>query len=340
MIFYHKSSTINNMPRHENDIPESDIISIATFAVPKFPENSAIIVKRKGYKTEQISGAEIVAAINAFADTDNNGKNRIISPALERQVKEDLSILFASVDAKKASYTPKIQIPGLAPSAPDVKVADVLVRDVQGIRSRVAQEVMKSLDALEINIDGKKVLDVGTRTGENAKLMRERGADVYAVEPDTSSLNQAIKLGNIEQEKAFPVLLQDMPEEHKGTFDVATCFLWNIPFAERENFTRSLAQAIKPTGQVIIGASDDVYVDRSSDINVEGLLRRHFHSVKRVETNGTNKCLFSCSDPREVAVEAHSAVARFALSGDGSGHFRGGNRTAPKPRDGGWAENS
>lgn len=43
-----------------------------------------------------------------------------------------------------------------------------------------------------------------------------------------------------------------MPEELKGTFEVAVVFNYLIPIWERENFAQQLAEILTPDGEIIL----------------------------------------------------------------------------------------
>lgn len=126
-------------------------------------------------------------------------------------------------------------------------------------KQRIAEENARSLQALKIDLKGKRVLDIGFGLGYNANIMRELGAEVYGVEPDKEAYDYAIQNGLIDEQRAFNTTLQDMPEELFGTFDLSTIFLYNIPLSERENVMKALSQSIKPTGTTVIGLHDDIY---------------------------------------------------------------------------------
>jgi hypothetical protein len=137
------------MPRYKNDLPESDIIFIATFPVPKLPEYSAAIIHYTDHRIEHLKGAEIVAAMEIFADKENNGKNCRISIALQEMIKADLSTLFAMVDPNHVTYQPKIKIKKIKANVWNAKIITVLVDSTDNVKNRISQGTQKLLDGLK-----------------------------------------------------------------------------------------------------------------------------------------------------------------------------------------------
>ena len=81
-------------------------------------------------------------------------------------------------------------------------------------------------------------------------------------------------------------------------FDIATVFLWNIPFKEREAFVSCLKDIIHPEGLVIIGYGEREY-DEDHVINVPELMKTAFGSVEKTVFNGSiNRYILECSGPK------------------------------------------
>jgi SAM-dependent methyltransferase len=156
-------------------------------------------------------------------------------------------------------------------------------------RQQSALEIASFLSRRGIPLVGKKILDIGTRTGENAKIMSDSGAEVVVVEPDKESLSRAIELRNVDPERSFPVLLQELPSQYQGSFDIATVFLFNVPWLERAAFAEALLKAVKPGGKIIVSVADPAYKDGGS-ADVGKYLRQYFGAVDRI-TQGSN-CFF------------------------------------------------
>jgi|GEM_PF-3928298 len=106
------------------------------------------------------------------------------------------------------------------------------------LKKTFAQEVLGAFNVFP----GEKVLDIGTRTGENAYALSQSGADVYSVEPDRSALEYAVKKGYVDKDKAFPITLQDLPPEHQGTFDKVSVFFMEYKSCRKRGVRRSFNQ--------------------------------------------------------------------------------------------------
>lgn len=175
--------------------------------------------------------------------------------------------------------------------------------DIYEIKRRIAEENARSLQALGIDLKGKRVLDIGFGLGYNASIMTELGAEVYGVEPDRETFDYAVQKGLIDEERAFNTTLQDMPEELFGTFDLSAIFLYNIPFLERENFMKALSRSIKPIGTTVIGLHDEIFMRGDRYLEpVSTSLRRYFNSVvcKTANANIGNRMFIKGEEPRTI----------------------------------------
>ncbi len=100
--------------------------------------------------------------------------------------------------------------------------------------------------------------------------------------------HQLIKLTLQEYQSTFP----------DQKFDLATVFLWNISFDERESFAEALAAIIKPGGCIIIGYADNQY--HRGQASVPELMVRTFHQIEFFfHGPGHNEYLLKCSEPRK-----------------------------------------
>lgn len=161
--------------------------------------------------------------------------------------------------------------------------------DIKRIKNKFARENIDFFDLLGINLNGKKVLDVGFGLGYNSKAMRDRGANVYGVEPRDEDYKYAISNGLIDKRKAFNCSLQDIPEDLLGSFDIATVFLYNISIQEREDFSKMLAKAVKADGLVIIGMHDSIYITGDKYIEpVYSSIYKCFDSVYLIKGKNDN----------------------------------------------------
>ncbi|KAK0739023.1 hypothetical protein B0T21DRAFT_409412 [Apiosordaria backusii] len=123
-----------------------------------------------------------------------------------------------------------------------------------------ALEVIQQFQTIPLHLSGASVLDVGFGYGFNAAAMRKEGAEVKGVEPDQTSYKSALANNNIDDKHAICAKLQDMPTHFANHVDVATLLLWNISRSEYDDVLRCLASAIGPSGSVVIGIYDDVYI--------------------------------------------------------------------------------
>jgi SAM-dependent methyltransferase len=156
------------------------------------------------------------------------------------------------------------------------------------------------LGVLDRNVAGGKILDVGFGVGDDASEMRSHGAIVYGVEPHKASYEQAINQGNIDADKAYNCKIQDLPEEHRGTFDVVTLLKYNIYNSERDMVMQALNKAVAPNGSVIIGAYDLNYVKNTDTNAIEPLAKKYFSNVTtRYNPAGHNTYIYNLSGPRE-----------------------------------------
>lgn len=105
---------------------------------------------------------------------------------------------------------------------------------------------------------GRVVADVGTRDGRFVPLFRELGAsEVYGIDPDEKALQEAIDKGVLDKQHALPHKLQDLPEEVRGVFEIATIFNFSIPLSEQADFFEQLYDNLPENGQVVMTVAED-----------------------------------------------------------------------------------
>ena len=175
--------------------------------------------------------------------------------------------------------------------------------DVLKIKLKIAVENANYFKQRGISLEGKRVLDVGFGLGYNASIMKRLGAEVFGVEPNKDDFDFAVSNNLIDKDKAFNCLLQDIPQELLGTFDVATVFLYNINFNEREAFAQTLSQVIKPDGITIIGISDEIYISGDDyQEPVSASIGRFFNSLQstRCNYNIANRFFITASEPKII----------------------------------------
>ena len=151
------------------------------------------------------------------------------------------------------------------------------------------QLVANIQEKLGIALHSKECIDIGCRSGENGIAMQQAGAKVVGIDPDDSEFEVARQKGM----ELYKTKLQEYQVNRK--FDIATVFLWNIPFEERESFAAALKQIIHPNGYVIIGYADEVY-DKDPNINVLKLMETVFDRVDRFEfPDSINQYMLVCA---------------------------------------------
>jgi SAM-dependent methyltransferase len=109
-----------------------------------------------------------------------------------------------------------------------------------------------------VGFKGKTVADVGTRDGRFVPLFQELGAkEVYGIDPDEEALKQAVDKGLLDQRHALPYRLQDLPEDIRRTFEIATIFNFNIPISEQADFFAQLYRSLPEGGQAVLTVAED-----------------------------------------------------------------------------------
>ncbi|NET71559.1 MAG: hypothetical protein F6K62_11690 [Sphaerospermopsis sp. SIO1G2] len=350
------------MPRRENNLESSDIAAIATFPATK-AEYSSIMIQYKDYRTEQVYGAKVIAAIDKLADVENDGANRVISEELEGQVREDLVALYAAVDATGVTYS----------SARDAEL-EKEQRNYDSI----------SLRALKVD----DIPDVSETTSDMVTIYHGIGKDADLDAIRATGLKSRKKLaeegvmqlpsdGSYFTNQPQYIYFQDMTDDklarqNRGfasvSVDPDTTYVFNrefrVPHGQESNskmldsYARSgitlrqhlanqeAAKQMKedlPPGQMVIHdpysgspiavSADDERVSNSRYMYLSDIL---------VEAAVIPKEKLTFHEPqRDQSEEKNSAVERLdAKRVNGGGEvFRGGERTEPKPKNGGWADN-
>ena len=134
------------------------------------------------------------------------------------------------------------------------------------IRWRVSRELEQSI--YKNHIIGKHVLDIGTRSGENAIMMLNsmHAASVTAI--DITSSEFPNETGGVTFVKSS---IQEFAKNTALTYDTVTVFLWNIPFLEYDSCMSAINKILKPNGNIIVGIADDVYVRQMDDVSIAKL---------------------------------------------------------------------
>ncbi len=121
-------------------------------------------------------------------------------------------------------------------------------------RFAIGLSKLRFLKSIGIQVRDKSVLDVGTRIGENASLMKQWGAQkVVVCDPDNESLQMGLDQGYLSKDTTYSITLQEFTENAHEQFDVVTFFQFCLPaHKEREAFSEALAKSVKSDGLVVI----------------------------------------------------------------------------------------
>jgi ribosomal protein L11 methylase PrmA len=156
------------------------------------------------------------------------------------------------------------------------------------IRNIIANELFRTLKHELIR--GCRVLDVGTRSGENAIMMlNDIGAkSVTAIDVDDTEF--PFTKHGVQFEK---MSLQEHNTSYK--YDIITVFLWNVSINQYNSFIESIKQVLKThNSTLIIGIYDEDYI-KDKFLSVPNLLWNHGFSVSQKEFSGCwNRYILYC----------------------------------------------
>ncbi len=161
------------------------------------------------------------------------------------------------------------------------------------------------------NINGKRILDIGSRDGLNCISLAVIGAsEVIGIDSNNSRFNE------IESDREYPrvrekitLLHQDlltMGEEYNHSFDTITCFLWNMNIPQYNLVMEKIKSLLKPDGIVIIGIHDFLY-KYGNEANgkptpntgsVPELINNNFNKVYIYKPSNVNQWLIKASEPK------------------------------------------
>lgn len=154
---------------------------------------------------------------------------------------------------------------------PPTKNEDIIQLMTEGLRSRLGGGTAERLGFH--GFTGKVLADVGTRDGRFIPMFRSLGTkEVYGIDPDIPELEKAIQNGLLDKEHAIPTLLENIPHNLKGKFDVASVFNFAIPIATRPSFFNSLSQSLSPTGELVMTVAE-----REVLMSTLPIARKHFN---------------------------------------------------------------
>ena len=160
-------------------------------------------------------------------------------------------------------------------------------------------------------INGKRILDIGSRDGLNCISLALIGAsEVIGIDLDNSRFNE------IESDREYPsvrekirLLHQDlltMGEEYNHSFDTITCFLWNMNIPQYNLVIEKIKSLLKPDGIVIIGIHDPLYkygyvrdgISSPNTGSVPELINNNFNKVYIYKSSTVNQWLIKASEPK------------------------------------------
>ena len=147
---------------------------------------------------------------------------------------------------------------------------------IQDVIECLKSRLTEGATASKLGFNGfnkKTVADIGGREGNYIPLFRELGAEsIYVIDPNKEAINTAVEKGLLSSEHAIPTTLEDMPENLKGTFDVATVFNLDPQLARNERFIQSIRDALPSHGQVIM-----TVVETENHQDVLPLMHKYFN---------------------------------------------------------------
>jgi cyclopropane fatty-acyl-phospholipid synthase-like methyltransferase len=89
-------------------------------------------------------------------------------------------------------------------------------------------------------------------------IFQELGAkEVYGIDPEKNELKKAVQAGVIDDEHAIPLILQDIPDELKSKFEIATVFNFNMPYTEYDSFFSAVYNSLPENGEMIMTVAED-----------------------------------------------------------------------------------
>ncbi len=125
-----------------------------------------------------------------------------------------------------------------------------------------------------INFNGKRCLDIGTRNGLNCLTLKRLGASkVIGIDIDDSQFR-------VIQNRNIQLIHKDLLQMNETSkFDVITCFLWNMPIPQYDHIMLKIKSLLDVNGIVYIGIHDELYKFDIYGGSVPNLLNRNFSDV-------------------------------------------------------------
>lgn len=119
-----------------------------------------------------------------------------------------------------------------------------------------------------LNLDGKRVLDIGCGGGILSEAMTDTGADVTGIDANQSAIDIAIShRANTEPVITYETTTaEDYAEKHKDEFDAITCMelLEHVP--DVSSLINACAKLLKPNGHLILSTVNRTFKSYASAI--------------------------------------------------------------------------
>lgn len=206
------------------------------------------------------------------------------------------------------------------------------------IRKRNSDVLLENLD-----LDGKRVLDVGSGDGAMARLMAQQGARVVGIECSPRQLAKARAAERVADEAFVAGVAEQMPAAD-GSVDIVVFFnsLHHVPMAAQELALVEAARVLKPDGLLYVSepVAAGEYFELVRPVDDETTVRAHayevvlralaftpvreityIHTVRHRDFEGFRDRIVSANAEREQAFAAQDAELRrmFHESGAADG---------------------
>jgi 2-polyprenyl-3-methyl-5-hydroxy-6-metoxy-1,4-benzoquinol methylase len=135
----------------------------------------------------------------------------------------------------------------------DEQYASGLYRDYVEARPMKLMHFRRRLESLQPLLQTGRLLDIGCSCGYFMEVAAERGYDVHGVEFSSTAISAA---ADTVRPRILQGMLEDMPHNQKGTFDVVSAFDLIEHIDQPTPFLRSVAEFLRPGGKVVICTPD------------------------------------------------------------------------------------
>jgi SAM-dependent methyltransferase len=168
--------------------------------------------------------------------------------------------------------------------------------------------MLEEIYGLAEEIDfGETALDIGSRDGRYAPVIRELGPRaLVAIDPSEDELQQGVDNGLLAPQEAFKGTLQEYVARQTTPAD--SLFIFTVsPYAIRKpSFSEALLRAVKPGGIVVAS-----YLERSTAIRFSNMYWRHELEVIRAmpRFNDHSLDMVSHERTRDDGYGLHEAIS-------------------------------